>query len=62
MHERSIAKNLLNIVLDKTSKHGKQKKIKKIRKVIEEFKMVYDELLIYDFYEQEKRSSCGDYA
>ena len=51
MHERSIAKNLLNIVLDKISKYGKQKKIKKISIVVGEFTMIHEELLVSAFYQ-----------
>ncbi|MFW6148572.1 MAG: hydrogenase maturation nickel metallochaperone HypA [Atribacterota bacterium] len=53
MHERSIAKNLINIVLNKINKHGKQK-IKKIRIVVGEFTMVHDELLLSAFYQLSK--------
>jgi len=49
MHERSIAKNLLSIVLEKANISGKQKKVELIRVVIGEFTMIHDELLVAAF-------------
>jgi len=54
MHERSIAKNLLNIILEKISKGNKLTKISKIRIVVGEFTMVHNELLISAFYQLSK--------
>ena len=54
MHERSIAKNLLNIILEKTDKKNKLIKISRIRIIVGEFTMVHDELLISAFYQFSK--------
>lgn len=51
MHERTIAKNLLNVVLDKATIHGKKNKIELIRIVVGEFTMIHDELLVDTFYQ-----------
>ncbi len=53
MHERSIAKNLLNIVLDKAnmSGNGKEEKVELIRIVVGEFTMIHEELLVSAFYQ-----------
>jgi hydrogenase nickel incorporation protein HypA/HybF len=51
MHERSVAKNLLNIVLDNANKDGKRYKIKTINIVIGQFTMINEELLVDSFYQ-----------
>lgn len=50
MHERSIAKNLLKIALEKASQFNQKAKIERIRVVVGEFTMIHDELLINAFY------------
>ncbi len=64
MHERSIAKNLLNIVLNKSNALGvlgKQRKIDLIRIVVGEFSMIHEELLTSAFY-QLSQSTVADEA
>ncbi|MDD2352118.1 MAG: hydrogenase maturation nickel metallochaperone HypA [Candidatus Caldatribacteriota bacterium] len=54
MHERSVAKNLLRIVLDKSNITDKREKVKLIRIIIGEFTMIHKELLISAFYQLSK--------
>jgi len=54
MHERSVAKNLLRIVLDKANAVDEQKEIKLIRILVGEFTMIHEELLISAFYQLSK--------
>ncbi len=51
MHERSIAKNLLHIVLDKVKNYDKKDKVELIRIVVGEFTMIQEELLVSAFYQ-----------
>jgi|LDZT01.1.fsa_nt_gi hydrogenase nickel incorporation protein HypA/HybF len=58
MHERSVANNLLNIVLEKAKISGKQKKVESIRIVLGEFTMIHDELLVSAFYQLSKTTAA----
>jgi len=64
MHERSVARNLLNIVLEQfnaLSASKKQSKVVLIRIVIGEFTMIHDELLTTAFCQLSK-STVADGA
>ncbi|MDD4362753.1 MAG: hydrogenase maturation nickel metallochaperone HypA [Atribacterota bacterium] len=54
MHERSIAKNMLNLILEKTKSLKKEKTIKKINIIVGEFTMIQEELLVRAFYDLAK--------
>lgn len=60
MHERSIARNLLHIVLDKATVNGRQKKVKLIRIIIGELTMIHDELLVGAFYQLSHSTVAGE--
>jgi hydrogenase nickel incorporation protein HypA/HybF len=60
MHERSVARNLLNIVLKNSKISGIQKKIKSIRITVGEFTMVHDELLVSAFYQLSKTTAAEE--
>lgn len=51
MHERSVARNLLNIVLGQANDFGTQNQIEVIRIVVGDFTMIQDELLVEAFYQ-----------
>lgn len=61
MHERSVAKNLLKIVLDKVDNTGEQNEIKSIRILVGEFTMVQEDLLVSAFYDL-SRSTIAENA
>jgi len=54
MHERSVAKNLLSIVLEKANIAVKQKEVELIRIVMGDFTMINEELLVSAFYQLSK--------
>ena len=54
MHERSVAKNLLSIVLEKANIAGNQKEVELIRIVMGDFTMINEELLVSAFYQLSK--------
>jgi len=54
MHERSVAKYLLNIILEKANIAGIQKEVEFIRVVMGEFTMINEELLVSAFYQLSK--------
>jgi hydrogenase nickel incorporation protein HypA/HybF len=58
MHERSVASNLLHIVLENAKISGKQKEVELIRIVIGEFTMIHDELLVSAFYQLSKSTAA----
>ncbi|MBN2396004.1 MAG: hydrogenase maturation nickel metallochaperone HypA [Candidatus Atribacteria bacterium] len=61
MHERSVARNLLNIVLSQAKTLEDQVKIEVIRIVVGDFTMIQDELLVEAFY-QLARSTTAEKA
>jgi hydrogenase nickel incorporation protein HypA/HybF len=58
MHERSVANNLLSIVLEKANIAGKQKEVELIRIVMGEFTMINEELLMSAFYQLSKSTKA----
>ncbi|MBP8718393.1 MAG: hydrogenase maturation nickel metallochaperone HypA [Candidatus Atribacteria bacterium] len=58
MHERSVAKNLLDIVLHNANKDGKKYKIKTINIVIGQFTVINEDLLVDSFYQLSQSTSA----
>jgi hydrogenase nickel incorporation protein HypA/HybF len=54
MHERSLARNMLNLILEKIKPFNTKKTIKTINIVIGEFTMIQEDLLISAFYDLSK--------